>query len=260
VRISRLIKLIRLGKFQRIYVRMVTRVSISHETAVKLKVILAVLLVCHWLACVMLPPLAHSLHARPAPATLLALAYTHAHTLAPSRPHHKLCTTPALASRLAVADACAYCSCVFALSAAMHHHPSETYWGRNGFCGHALGPPPREGPLADGLVASGTAEVDKPSGFLDQCGIRVKDFYVACFTWAMLIVTGSGGTEGFPTPGSTAENMVVTLINMVADAARLNPRTFHLVPSRPSLSASDSSPSHRWPPCSGPPCSPSSVR
>jgi hypothetical protein len=34
--------------------------------------------------------------------------------------------------------------------------------------------------------------------------------------WAMLLVTGAGGTDGFPSPESSAENLVITGMNLAA--------------------------------------------
>ena len=36
--------------------------------------------------------------------------------------------------------------------------------------------------------------------------------YIACFTWAMLLVTGSGGTDEFPSATNDLENLIVTAV------------------------------------------------
>jgi hypothetical protein len=117
---------------------MISRISLSHETAVKIKVTFSVLLVAHWFAC------------------------------------------------------------VFALSATLHRHPRDTWWGQRwGFC-------------------ATLTNTDPDAGFMEACGLTASRFYVASFTWAMLIVTGTGGTDSFPNPNSDAENLVVTAVNMAA--------------------------------------------
>jgi len=63
VRAARLIKLVRLLKYKRIYMRMVTRVSISHSLGVKIRVAVAVFLVSHWFACIF--ALSATLHSDP---------------------------------------------------------------------------------------------------------------------------------------------------------------------------------------------------
>jgi hypothetical protein len=99
---------------------MISRISLSHETAVKIRVTLTVLLVAHW------------------------------------------------------------CACIFAISASLHGNPLDTWWGRQwGFC----------------LTLTNT---DPEASFMEACGLSASRFYVACFTWAMLIVTGTGGTDKYP--------------------------------------------------------------
>lgn len=73
LRVARLIKLVRLIKYRRIYNRMVSRISISNSTAVKLKVTAAVLIVSHCTRRARQPRRAHTrtrLSGRP-PALLL---------------------------------------------------------------------------------------------------------------------------------------------------------------------------------------------
>jgi hypothetical protein len=67
------------------------------------------------------------------------------------------------------------------------------------------------------------------------CGLGAGEFYVACFTWAMLVVTGSGGTDLFPTATSVGENLLVTALNLVAaffwtTVRRPPPRSQHRAP------------------------------
>jgi hypothetical protein len=45
--------------------------------------------------------------------------------------------------------------------------------------------------------------------------LHARDCIAQC-RWAMLLVTGSGGTDGFPTESSSAENLVITGMNMAA--------------------------------------------
>lgn len=145
VRVARLFKLIRLSKFQRIYVRCISRISIKHETMVKLKVVVLTICVVHW--------------------------YT----------------------------------CIFALSASMHSDPRDTYFYRIGFC-TSLSSDDYDPTDSETLLLN----------FAEECNISAGRFYVASFTWALLLVTGSGGTATFPTNTSTAENLVLSSLKLFA--------------------------------------------
>lgn len=139
VRCTRLVKLVRIIKFRRTYNRIAAHISITHSTALKIKVPVSVICVVHWFAC------------------------------------------------------------VFALLSNMQTEPQKTYWGTAGFCDDLL------------VASSGPA-----LALVQACQITEGEFYVACFTWAMLIVTGTGGADSFPSATSVPENIVVTLLNMVA--------------------------------------------
>jgi len=82
----------------------------------------------------------------------------------------------------------------------MHENPLDTYWAQHGtFC------------TASTITGTTTSQ-----NVMEVCGIGAGEFYVACFTWAMLVVTGSGGTDEFPTATSVGENLLVTGLNLGA--------------------------------------------
>lgn len=119
-------------------------------------------------------------------------------------------------------------ACIFALSASMHVDPRHTYWYRSGFC----------------------STISESHTFIQQCNLEVSEFYVACFTyggaallgtpssidrpllllmrvcvfvrgrdrhrWAVLIVTGTGGTDNFPNEHSTSENIMIIIVGLSA--------------------------------------------
>jgi len=100
-------------------------------------------------------------------------------------------------------------ACVFAMVATLHQDPYQTYWGQHGA-------PPFCNENAAGNTSGNSATGDAATGILEICGMSVAEWYVACLTWAMLVVTGTGGTDEFPTSTSMAENIVVTMLNLVA--------------------------------------------
>ena len=141
VRIARLTKLIRLLKYERIYVRFMSRISLSHSSTIKIKITVSVILVAHWFAC------------------------------------------------------------IFALSASIISDPRETYWYTRGYCDDS---------------STGVDQYGQSVDLFTSCNLTPGRFYIACFTWAMLVVTGCGGTDEFPSSTSDSENVLVTCLNMIA--------------------------------------------
>jgi len=86
-------------------------------------------------------------------------------------------------------------ACIFAMSASMQEDPRHTYWYRSNFCQNI--------------------NLDAHT-FIEQCNLEISQFYVACFTWAVLIVTGTGGTDNFPNEHSTSENIVIITVGLAA--------------------------------------------
>jgi hypothetical protein len=119
-------------------VRVVSRISISHETSVKIRV----------------RSLGRAYNALVYPPSNAA---SDALLLLPLRSRVPR-SRQVMISVLLVSH---WFACVFALSAAMHSDPLDTYWARNNFC----------------------AEIrTDASGFLDQCGLSFETFYIATFT------------------------------------------------------------------------------
>jgi 5'(3')-deoxyribonucleotidase len=90
-------------------------------------------------------------------------------------------------------------ACTIALQTTLHTFARETWLVRFGYCMEA--------------------ESD-PTMTVDQCmtvgGVRADAWYLACFSWSMLVITGNGVGGSYPTPFSTAETMVVTIIQFLS--------------------------------------------
>lgn len=46
--------------------------------------------------------------------------------------------------------------------------------------------------------------------------VRAAPWYLACFSWALLVITGAGVGSPYPTPYSSSETLVVTVIQFLA--------------------------------------------
>jgi len=91
-------------------------------------------------------------------------------------------------------------ACIIALTASLHSHADETWVGANlyGICD-------RGGQLVPVL--------DPP---LPSCpSLSVDTYYLAAMSWAVLILTGSGGSDYYPSAVSDAETLTVTVLVII---------------------------------------------
>lgn len=113
-------------------------------------------------------------------------------------------------------------ACVFALQASLHHSAQETWMSRRyyDYCSGDLDisrlatfqsaselaePPPS--PPASPPMAPLAATAD------EWCpGLTPGAWYIAAFTWSLMIITGTGGTDFYPSSESTAETVIVLLL------------------------------------------------
>jgi hypothetical protein len=90
-------------------------------------------------------------------------------------------------------------ACIIALQTTLHTYAHETWLVKFGYCPEAL-----EDHLL--TVTHCTSE---------GTGVPVATWYLACYSWALLVITGAG-VGGYPTPFSTAETIVVTCIQFMS--------------------------------------------
>jgi hypothetical protein len=153
LRAARLMKLIRLVKYRRVYRRVSSRFNIiSRGKAVALRTTTLLLLVAHWFAC------------------------------------------------------------AFALLATLHDTPYNTYWATRNFCPRSDRASYVQVCVNDTLVRL-EAEHAPETTFVERCQITISAWYIASFTWAILVVTGTGGTDEFPSSKSVGENIFICFFN-----------------------------------------------
>lgn len=118
-------------------------------------------------------------------------------------------------------------ACVFALQASLHSSPEETWLSREyyDYCrgdsvpsinasynpGSATGNPPRQAGGRSSAQSTPLSPVDDP----EWCpGLTPGVWYIAGFTWSLMIITGYGGTDYYPSSKSVAETFFVMLLNL----------------------------------------------
>jgi len=138
-----------------------------------------------------------------------------------------------------------WCACVFGLQAAIHDSPSSTWLGTYGYC-----QPPTSGgsprnfirsagssssvtSLSEVIAAPPSAPTTYPADSGDdprligphspvadawsiECaGLDTVTWYIASLSWSVMIITGTGGTDAYPSSASTPETAVVLVLNLI---------------------------------------------
>jgi hypothetical protein len=99
-------------------------------------------------------------------------------------------------------------ACIIGMQAALHITPQETFLGpdRYGYCADA----DDGGGVGGGGGGGVGGGVGVGGGALAGCPtMGLWSWYVASFTWAVLIITGTGGTEYLPNSASDPETLLV---------------------------------------------------
>ena len=101
-----------------------------------------------------------------------------------------------------------WCACVFALQVAMENDQSSTWLGEQGW-GFCVSDDSTQSLTEQSLAA---VTVGTGTSALRGCDISFTTWYLASFSWSILIITGTGGTGHWPTPRSDIETLLVTII------------------------------------------------
>ena len=121
-------------------------------------------------------------------------------------------------------------ACTFALQAALNDRPSRTFLGIYGYC-HELTPAQISLLGTTDYIPSSAAwklEYASPLRSVGDTGphaathlcmhvhrcadLGIGEYYVASLTWSVLVITGTGGTDAYPSPYSIHETCVVVVL------------------------------------------------
>jgi len=108
-------------------------------------------------------------------------------------------------------------ACIMALEASMHDSPQDTWLGvrRYEFCDvlsdlSALNAPATP-PSPPGVIGAGIASVTHGGSGLAECSnLGISSWYLAAFSWSIMVITGTGGTDYYPSSLSDGETFIVT--------------------------------------------------
>mmetsp|Transcript_11138 Transcript_11138/g.28549 ORF Transcript_11138/g.28549 Transcript_11138/m.28549 type:complete len:790 (-) Transcript_11138:107-2476(-) len=89
-------------------------------------------------------------------------------------------------------------ACIFALQASLHNSPSDTWLGIYGYC--------------DGPIEGNWTHNDGNAIELECPGLSLSRWYIAAFAWATMIITGTGGTDAYPSQASEIETVLVVVL------------------------------------------------
>ena len=94
-------------------------------------------------------------------------------------------------------------ACIIALQATLHSNVDDTWLGADKYnlCGSQSG-------------SVGSSVTTSTSVVLEGCdaSFGVGAFYMASLSWSMMVITGTGGTDFYPSSTSNAETIMVTLL------------------------------------------------
>jgi len=100
-------------------------------------------------------------------------------------------------------------ACVIALQASLHADPHLTWLGPElySFCEGSF-------PNSSSIGVS-DIEGDNSLALAGCHGLGVGTWYLASFSWSIMVITGTGGTDFFPSNKSDAETIVVTVLVLI---------------------------------------------
>jgi hypothetical protein len=96
-------------------------------------------------------------------------------------------------------------ACIMALQASFHPSLSDTFLGTFGYCD-------------DSFATSTEATTESGGGVLArklarECpGLDLAQWYIAAFSWSSMVITGTGGTDAYPSKNSVAETILVVFL------------------------------------------------
>ena len=172
LRTLRLIKLVRLARVSRIYSRWESAITLTYGTQTMIRCFFRLILAAHWYACIF--ALQAAMHADPNNTWMGNEMYMTCHTLYPPPPSPTAPPPP----------------------------PPPSWNATKGFETPTAAPPvndPLDAALIDSLLPN------------DCEHLGVGTWYLAAFSWSTMIITGTGGTDFYPSYRSHVETAIVCI-------------------------------------------------
>ena len=96
-----------------------------------------------------------------------------------------------------------WCACIMGLNSSLHETPQDTWMGESqfGIC--------KERPVNFNFTGRSITSVEGCDG------LTPGGWYVAAFAWSVMVITGAGGTDFYPSAYSEAETLVVAILVLV---------------------------------------------
>ena len=97
-------------------------------------------------------------------------------------------------------------ACIIALQASLHSAPDRTWLGPGAY-----------GYCVPAVLKQGTDQaLDALDHSVPVCGdVHIGKLYLASFSWSTMVITGTGGTDFYPSNNSDPETIVVTMLVVV---------------------------------------------
>ena len=93
-------------------------------------------------------------------------------------------------------------ACLIALQATLHSHPEDTWIGERAYA------------LCDAMAAVGRP-ADAPVLIPGCENLSLPSWYLASLCWALMVITGTGGTDFYPSGDSDGETLVVVVLVVI---------------------------------------------
>lgn len=89
-----------------------------------------------------------------------------------------------------------WAACAIALQVVLHDSPEQTWIGSERYRLCEL---------------NTTTPVQRSGTVYEQCGnMGLGSYYLGAFSWSIMVITGTGGTDFYPSSDSDAETLIVT--------------------------------------------------
>ena len=110
-------------------------------------------------------------------------------------------------------------ACIMSLQASLHNSPQDTWIGENlyGLCGDDDSTQREDNSTSMAAILSSrmAAILSSRTSVTGCADLSVFNWYVGAFSWSMLVITGTGGTDFYPSRLSIGETALVTFLVLI---------------------------------------------